>query len=124
MEKLIAERERLRKQIEALQNELKGLERAIAVLGADAVGQYGDASAIRERGRKVKGTILSLVENAGPTGINVNGVLDAAKAKGVRLERGTVSSLLSRLKRESILGMTAGKYFVIDQNARVDALIQ
>jgi predicted transcriptional regulator of viral defense system len=52
------------------------------------------------------------VQNAGSQGINANGVIDNAKSIGVHLDRGSVSSLLSRLKREGVLSMVDGRYFV------------
>ena len=111
MKKLLAERDRLKAQIEALTNELKGLDRAIAVMNGDD-GKEATVPAPRNRARNVKETVLTLVQKAGPTGINVNGVMDAAKEIGHHLERGTVSSLLSRMKRENVLEMSDGKYFV------------
>lgn len=115
MQKLRQERERLVRQIEALQNELKGLDRAIALLD----GQ--DPSAIPTKARNVKDTVLGLIAAAGPKGLTVNQVLEDAKSKNVLLDRGTVSSLLSRLKRENTLDMTDGCYFVRPRTPPVEA---
>jgi len=106
MQKLKQERERLARQIEALQNELKGLDRAIALL--DGL----EPAAAPVKARNVKDTVLGLVAAAGQKGLTVHQVLDEAKAKNVLLDRGTVSSLLSRLKRENTLDMSDGSYFV------------
>ena len=111
MKRLIAERDRLRAQIEALQNQLKGLELAIGLMNGEEAA-VATPTAVRSRARNVKETVLTLVENAGEEGITVNGVLDAAKNNGIHLERGTVSSLLSRMRRENVLDMSDGKYFV------------
>jgi len=111
MKRLTAERERLKREIEALQNQLKGIEKAIALVSSEGTKEDERASP-RQRGKNVKETVLSLVQNAGPNGINVNGVLDAARELGIHLERGSVSSLLSRMKRESVLDMTDGRYFI------------
>lgn len=111
MKRVIAERDRLKAQIEALQNQLKGLEMAITAMNGDEKTQ-ADTAVSRPRAKNVKETVLTLVQNAGADGITVNGVLDAAKDSGVYLERGTVSSLLSRMKRESVLDMNDGRYFI------------
>lgn len=111
MKRLIAERDRIKVQIEALQNQLKGLDIAIGLMNGDETS-VSVASTSRPRARNVKETVLTLVENAGEEGITVNGVLDAAKNNGTHLERGTVSSLLSRMRRENVLDMADGKYFV------------
>lgn len=119
MEKLVEERVRLQKQIEALQNELKGLDRAISLLGGGDETTGEGSARPRERGRNVKETVLTLVQQAGSKGVNVSEVLDNAQASGIRLERGSVSSLLSRLKREGVLEMDDGRYFVPMQTGGV-----
>ncbi len=111
MKRLIAERDRLKAHIEALQNQLKGLETAIAVMTGEDKAET-TSSPVRPRARNVKETVLLLVQNAGGSGISVNDLLEVAKSTGVHLERGTVSSLLSRMKRENVLDMEDGKYFV------------
>jgi hypothetical protein len=110
MQKLKEERERLVRQIEALENELKGLDRAIALVSGNE--QLPGERTVRERARNVKDTVLGLLAEAGKKGLTVNEVLDAARARNISLERGTVSSLLSRLKREETLEMENGAYFV------------
>lgn len=107
MQKLREERERLARQIEALQNELKGIDRAIAVLTGEVIQTERSP-----RTRNVKDTVIELIASAGTKGLTVNQVLAAARAKNIQLERGTVSSLLSRLKREQTLDMTDGAYFI------------
>lgn len=110
MQRLREERERLARQIEALQSELRGLDRAIALVSGESV--TADPTQGRIKPRNVKDTVLGLVADAGPKGLTVHQVLDAATKKNVQLERGTVSSLLSRLKRENTLDMKDGAYFV------------
>lgn len=109
MQKLQEERERLARQIEALQNELRGLDRAIALLRGETPA---DSKSDKIRPRNVKDTVLGLISAAGSKGLTVNQVLEAAVAKNIHLERGTVSSLLSRLKRENTLDMREGSYFI------------
>lgn len=111
MKKLVEDRERLAKQIEALTWELKGMDRAIANLKGE-VPVSSVVSDRKPRTRNVKETILSLVQKAGQDGLNVNELLLAAQRENVHLERGTVSSLLSRFKRDSVLDMKDGRYFL------------
>lgn len=109
-DRLVTQMEALRSQMEALRNQVIGIDRAIAVLDGTEFKAPDDHR--RERTRNVKDTVLGLLASAGQPGLSVNQVLDGARNKGVRLDRGTVSSLLSRLKRENILDMKDGQYFV------------
>jgi hypothetical protein len=110
MKKLIEERERLVKQIEALHGELRGMDRAIAVMKGEAASPQ--EAERKPRTKNVKDTVLSFVEKAGQEGLNVNELLLAAQRVNIHLERGTVSSLLSRFKRDNILDMRDGRYFL------------
>ncbi len=110
MKRLREERERLLAQIEALKNQVVGLERAISVMEGNEYRPAQDTP--RTRTRNVKDTVLGLLAEAGRNGLSVNQVIDFAKAKGIDLDRGTVSSLLSRLKRESTLDMKDGQYSI------------
>ena len=111
MKKLLAKQEQIKAEIAALHNQLKGLEMAMALLN-DEDHKIETPVATRPRSKNVKETVLTLVQNAGIDGINVNGVLDNAKDIGIHLDRGSVSSLLSRMKRENVLDMVDGKYMV------------
>jgi hypothetical protein len=113
MNKLVEERERLRQKIEALQNQLLGIERAISLLDGTASDINGVASTGgRERSRNVKDTVLGLLTETGQGGLSVTQVLELARRKGAHIERGSVSSLLSRLKREGILDFNDGSYSI------------
>jgi hypothetical protein len=110
MKRLIEDRERLMKQIEALQGELRGMDRAIAVMKGEAAAPQ--EAERKPRARNVKETVISLVQKAGHEGLNVNELMIAAQRENIFLERGTVSSLLSRFKKDSILDMKEGRYFL------------
>jgi hypothetical protein len=110
MKRLREERERLLAQIEALRNQVIGIDRAIAVL--DGTEFKAPEERQRDRTRNVKDTVLGLLADAAPNGLSVNQVLEGARNKSIELDRGTVSSLLSRLKRENVLDMKDGQYFV------------
>jgi hypothetical protein len=111
MKRLIEERERLAKQIEALQSELRGIDRAISLMKGEVTPPQ-EAADRKPRARNVKETVLALVQKAGHDGLNVNELLTAAQRENIHLERGTVSSLLSRFKRENVLDMKDGRYFL------------
>jgi hypothetical protein len=110
MKRLQEERERLLAQMEALRNQIVGIDRAIAVMEGTELTPPEERQ--RVRGHNVKNTVLGLVSAAEASGLSVNQVLDGAKVKGIVLDRGTVSSLLSRLKRENTLDMKDGRYFI------------
>lgn len=112
VKRLTEERASLLKQIENLQSELKGLDRAIRLMSGDSGGSEATGSVKGSRGKNVKETILTLVTAASPTGQSVSDLMDEARMKGIKLERASVSSLLSRLKKEGVLHMEGGKYFV------------
>ncbi|MGJ0503286.1 MAG: hypothetical protein ACR65X_05960 [Methylocystis sp.] len=117
MQKLREERDRLlretetkRQEYEASRNQLLAIERAIAIVEGTEFKE--PVTKTRERARNVKDTVLGMLAEAGERGLSVNQILDIAKNKGIDLDRGSVSSLLSRLKRESTLDMKEGQYFV------------
>jgi hypothetical protein len=118
MKKLVEDRARLAKQIETLQGELRslegelrGMDRAISVMKGEAAPPQEGADR-KPRAKNVKDTVISLVQNAGHGGLNVSELLVAAQRQNVHLERATVSSLLSRFKRDNILDMKDGRYFL------------
>lgn len=110
MQKLREERDRLLREIEALRNQLIATERALAIVEGTDFRQ--PETRPRERARNVKDTVLGVLAEAGERGLSVNQILDIARSRGVDLDRGSVSSLVSRLKRESTLDMRDGQYFV------------
>jgi hypothetical protein len=58
----------------------------------------------------VKQAILDLLEKAGETGLNAATAVETAAKAGMTLERGTVSSLLSRLKNEGVVAYDGSVY--------------
>ena len=117
IKRLAEERISLIKQIDNLQSELKGLDRAIRLVSGETDTTETALIAVKPRARNVKETILTLVAAASPAGASVNDLMDEARMKGVALEKASVSSLLSRLKKEGVLQMDNGKYFVPGSSA-------
>ncbi|MBY0349492.1 hypothetical protein [Tabrizicola sp.] len=58
----------------------------------------------------VKQTILNLLDQAGAVGLNAATAVETSAKAGVTLERGTVSSLLSRLKNEGVVSYDGSVY--------------
>lgn len=65
---------------------------------------------IRAPRSNVKQTILELLTKAGDAGLNAALAVETAAKAGVTLERGTVSSLLSRLKNEGVVTYDGALY--------------
>lgn len=102
-------------EIAKLSGQRDGLVEALGLIGADVSAMSVSASpavsdAPRTRTRGVKDAVLGIVTKAGDQGLSVNDVLERAVGDGVHLDRGSVSSLLSRLKREGTLTMVDGRY--------------
>jgi hypothetical protein len=96
--------------VDALRNKLKGIDAAIAAIGGD-----GQASNARSKTRRnVKRTVLEIITEAGRDGVTSNEVTDRAAVMGRQLDRGSVSSLLSRLKREGTLTFDGERYRLVD----------
>lgn len=105
MDKLLAERDRLAAQIAGLQHELAGLDRAIRVLK----GEHGAPLAAKPR-VAVKDVVLGLLDEFRETGLSAGETVERAYEREIALDRASVSSLLSRLKREGILTFDGSKY--------------
>src|SRR5258708_23397165 len=88
-----------RLQIEALQNQLVGIERAITLMNGGVDPAQPSSSNGRERARNVKDTVLGLLAEAGEAGLTVTKCVEMAQKRGSHLERGTVSSLPAGLKQ-------------------------
>lgn len=61
----------------------------------------------------VKQTVISLLEQVGDNGLNAASAVELAASSGIELERGSVSSLLSRLKNEGIVGYDGIAYRLV-----------
>ena len=102
MKVLEALRDDLKNQISELQHKLAGVEMALKALsGGDASKQKVPiAKALRTN---VKQTLLTLLDEVQTDGLNAAKAVELAEKRGAQLERGTVSSLLSRFKSDNIV---------------------
>jgi hypothetical protein len=110
MQQLTELRERLmaqigihQRQMEALQNQLLGVEAAIKALNNAPKGSSD---------RNVKGMVLEIVREAGNVGVTAAEVIGRAAVKGRQLKATSVSSLLSRYKAEGALRFDGERYFI------------
>lgn len=100
LEKLIRERERLRAAIAEQEAILRGIERAIELVGGEDDASYRPVDGLA-RGA-MKRTVLGLFEER-PEGLKTLDVVDLSAARGVNLDRASVASLLSRLTKDGVL---------------------
>ena len=111
MKRLEAEQRRLEEQIKGLSHELAAIKRAIALVRGDATpDEPAAATAGRKPRSSVKEAVLELLEEHREVGLSAVEVVECASRRGVTLDRGSVSSYLSRLKREGVLGLYGSKY--------------
>ncbi len=106
-QRLLAERDRLLKERDALDNQIAGLERAIALVVGD---EELPAATTRSKRTSTKSFVLSLLDEVGTTGLNAAIAVDLANRRGVRIERGSVSSLLSRFKADGVVAFDGERY--------------
>lgn len=112
MQKLMELRDRLgvtitqhQRAIEALQNQLLGVDAAMKALGAEG------AMPPTPR-RNVKRAVLDVVQEAGKAGVTASEVISRAAAKGRALNPGSVASLLSRMKQDGVLTFDGERYYL------------
>jgi len=112
MKTLQAEEQRLLREIEALQIQLAQTRRLIKLVNGDLPDDApagAPAPTRRKPPSPIKDAVLGLLSEH-RDGLSVNEVIEMSEARGQLLDRASVSSLLSRLKREQVLATEGGKY--------------
>lgn len=104
-QRLLQEREALLRQRDALDNEIKGIERAIQLVSVDHVDPV-----LGGKKPQTKVVVLELLEDVGTTGLDASMVVRMAHEKGLTVEKNSVSSLLSRLKKDEIVHYDGSRY--------------
>ena len=95
------------REVEALRNKIKGLDAGIATLeGVDIA-----TDPRRRTRRNVKKSVMEIIADSAKAGVTAIEVVERAAAKGKQLDRGSVSSLLSRFKREGVLIFNGERYY-------------
>lgn len=91
----------LEERLEQVRREIEKL-RAQEALLVDMMREASGEPKIKPRAPRsnVKQTVLDMLEQVGAQGLNAASAVELAARSGMSLERGTVSSLLSRLKNE------------------------
>ena len=100
LQELTAIRDDLRAEMLALKNRIEGVEIAIEAI---SVNQRPLKQRTRHPRGWVKVALLELLEEVGDIGLNAQSAVDLAKQKKIELDRNTVSSLLSRFKRDGVV---------------------
>jgi hypothetical protein len=93
--------------MEAIKNQITGLELAISVIDRD-----DEASSSGERAGRgtVKTLLLTLLREAGTTGLNATTAHEMAIRRGLKLARGTAASNLSRMKGDKVVVYDGERY--------------
>lgn len=108
MKALIEQRDRLMAEMEALRNKIDGINMAISILERNGPPTPELQPVSRRSG--LKAYVISLLEEQGPQGLSVNGAVEIGARRGHRLDRASVSSLLSRLKQNGTVVYEDGSY--------------
>jgi hypothetical protein len=121
MKRLLEERDRLLREAEALDQKIDGLNLAISVLERE-----DDQPDRRASGRgKTKELLVTLLKEAGATGLNANSAVEMAARRGIALARGTAASTLSRLKQNGVANYDGERYrlalAMVERLARADS---
>lgn len=106
------------KRMKALEERLDHVLREIEKLRAqeellrDMIREESGEPKVKPRAPRanVKQTVISLLEEQGHVGLNAAMAVEIAAGKGIDLERGSVSSLLSRLKNEGVVEYDGSTY--------------
>jgi hypothetical protein len=124
-ERLRAERAILQAQYDALGNQIKGLDRAISLLDGDASAGLAPSTPPtppRRARMPIKDLVLGMVSDHAADGMNATQVVETAAQQGVALDRASVSSLLSRLKKDGVLSHDGSVYHPVRSGSGVTAV--
>jgi hypothetical protein len=94
LQQLIDERDRLVLETEAMRNKMAGLEIAIRLVSAEPE----QTSSLEGYGKvHVSDTIVDLLRQSGKSGLKPTVLVELAAARGIRLNRGSVYTILNRM---------------------------
>jgi molecular chaperone GrpE (heat shock protein) len=95
----------LEKQLDGAKEKLIGARAMLRAIRGEPEQQQKSA-----RASNVKQTLLTLLDEAGAAGLNATMAVEAAARRNERIERPTVSSLLSRFKAEGVVAYDGSVY--------------
>lgn len=102
LQKLRDELAAIQAEIRSLQGREAGLQRAIAIVSDDPAF-LGGGGTHHKRRSPIKDIVLRLLEENAERGLVAVEIVDLARRQGITLDRNSVSSLLSRFKKEGVL---------------------
>lgn len=109
VQRLVEERDRLLAQMTAIKNKIEGLELAMQLMEQDKSQPQVPEADTSKRGQ-AKNILLELLREVGTSGLNATSAVEMAVRRGVRLERGTAASNLSRMKADKVITYDNDKY--------------
>jgi hypothetical protein len=104
---LIEQRDRLFREMEALRNQIAGIDIAISLLDEASMIQPATAGQTKVG---VSETIEGLLREAGEIGLKVKVMIELASKRGITLNRGSVYTLLNRMTRNGMVFREGGRY--------------
>ena len=102
------QRDRLLVEIEALRNKVAGLELALSLMGTESNSPEEREKPKENRGLRL--TLTELLREAGTTGLNAISAVEVAQRRGTHLDRQSVASTLSRMKKDGELVYNGDRY--------------
>jgi len=105
------QRDRLLVEIEALRNKVAGLELALSLLGA--LSNSPEEQERPKENRGLRHTLTDLLREAGTTGLNATSAVEVAQRRGIHLERQSVASTLSRMKKDGDVLYNGDRYKLV-----------
>ncbi len=108
VQRLTEQRNKLLAEIEALKNQVTGLEMAIGLLGNEDTSDGPPMAAISRI--NLKATILDLLKEAGTTGLNATSAVEVAARRNIQLNRASVASNLSRMVKDKAATYDGNRY--------------
>lgn len=99
----------LKSRLDAIRREMEKLKAQEALL-LDMMDERPPSTPSRAAKGSVKTAVLDLLEQVGASGLNAATAVDLAKRDGIDIERGSVSSLLSRLKTDGVVTYNGSVY--------------
>lgn len=110
LQQLITERDELKTKFEPMRERIQRLDAAIAALQGETV--TADINNPIRRRKNVKSTVIDIISRAGDVGSTVSDIIQEADTAGVTLEKTSVSTLVSSLKRSGSLIVHDGRYLI------------
>ncbi|MEM8978949.1 MAG: hypothetical protein AAGD04_05660 [Pseudomonadota bacterium] len=98
----------MKTRLDSIRREIEKLQAQEALL----LDMMGEAPKTIKRASKgsVKSTVLKLLQEVERSGLNATTAVEIAKSQNIVLERGSVSSLLSRLKTDGVVVYDGSMY--------------